>query len=106
MARKLTGKPSSVFPVPSREAVQIAAQMKGSDNAYETVAEVNQSSIGKGLCKQSFNISGTIDQADQFLNGQESLAMDGKILESYPEVCFAGLSGGNLAYSKKSAWHR
>jgi predicted RNase H-like nuclease len=96
-ARTVTGRTSSVFPVPSRAACQKA--MKGLD--YETVAEQNQEDITKGLTWQSYYIAAGIGEIDEFLRDNE--AAKETIIESHPEVCFRGLLGHQLSHSKKSA---
>jgi predicted RNase H-like nuclease len=96
-ARTVTGRSSSVFPVPSRAACHKA--LKGQD--YETVVHQNQEDLTKGLTWQSYYIAAGIGELDDYLNDNE--AAKETILESHPEVCFRGLLGDQLSHSKKSA---
>lgn len=96
-ARSVTGRPGSVFPVPSRGACEAAEK----DDDYETVSGRNQDDIGKGLSKQSYHIAATIGQVDAFLEDNET-AKD-ILLESHPELCFRGLHEKQLTHSKKTA---
>lgn len=97
LARTVTGKSSSVFPVPSRAASEIARE--GAD--YETVAETNKTDLNKGLTKQSYYIAPAIGEVDVFL--QDVDAAQEIVREAHPEVCFRGLLGDQLEYSKTSA---
>lgn len=96
-ARSVTGRPSSVFPAPSRGACEAA---KAGDD-YESVAEQNQDGIGKGLSKQSYHIAAAIGEVDAFLG--DNVAAREIVIESHPEVCFRGLLGEQLTHSKKTA---
>lgn len=95
--RSVTGKPSSVFPVPSRKAARMAFE----GGSYEAVAEQNEADLAKGMNRQTFHISSGIGDVDSFLEDFET-ARD-KIVESHPELCFRGLLGRELGYSKQSA---
>lgn len=97
LARSVTDRPGSVFPVPSRKACELAAE----NEDYERVAAENEDEIGKGLNKQSYNIAAGIGVVNAFLRS-DSLARD-IVRESHPELCFRGLSGEQLQHSKKSA---
>jgi predicted RNase H-like nuclease len=97
LARTVTGKSSSVFPVPSRAACEVAR--KGAN--YETVAETNKTDLNKGLTKQSYYIAPAIGEVDVFL--QDVDAAQKIVRESHPEVCFCGLLGDRLEYPKTSA---
>lgn len=97
-ARELTGKPSSVFPVPSRNAVEKVVE----DNAsYEEVNDLNREDLDKGLSRQSYHIAAGIGEVDEFLRDQEE--WQERLIESHPELCFFGLKGRPLAHSKKTA---
>jgi len=97
LARSVTGRPSSVFPVPSREACTKATD----EEPYERVNETNQDVLGKGLSQQSYQIASGIGEVDAFLQSNASISTI--VTESHPEVCFRGLRGEELRYSKKTA---
>lgn len=68
-ARSVSARPSSVFPVPSRGACQIAYE----DNAsYEEVVERNEDDLEKGLNWQSYYIAKGIGEVDAFLGKDNS----------------------------------
>ncbi|SNR30489.1 DUF429 domain-containing protein [Halorubrum vacuolatum] len=96
-ARSVTGRPSSVFPVPSRDACTAA----GDGEDYETVAERNRDDLDKGLSTQSYAIAGAIAEIDEFLRNNEGAEQ--RVMEAHPEVCFRGLLGEQLEHSKTSA---
>ena len=87
---ELGPKASSVFPIPSREAVYADGE--------EKQKEANLRTLGKSLSKQSLAIIPKIRELDEFLNGHPEYK--GKILESHPEVDFARLNG-SVVLSKK-----
>ncbi len=92
--RSLLGhRSSSVFPVPSRDAVY------ASD--YESACLINDDLFGKKLSKQSWNICDKIRDVDRFL-GSNSVAI-GTLGESHPELVFTLLAGRPLSMSKKTA---
>lgn len=97
LARSVTGRSSSVFPVPSRGACRLAKT--GED--YETVAEKNQEEISKGLSTQSYSIASAIGEVDEFLRATEPASET--VVEAHPEVCFRGFLGRKLQHSKKTA---
>ena len=97
LARSVTGRPSSVFPVPSRGAAKKAYE--GSD--YEDVADQNEEDIEKGLSQQSYQIAAGIGEVDEFLIKNKDLRET--VVEAHPEVCFRGLLGTKLQYSKNTA---
>lgn len=94
-ARSFTGRPSSVFPVPSRNAARQAHQGK----PYAEVRSQNHSDIEKGLNKQSYYIADAIGEVDVLLEEHETWR--NILIESHPEVCFRGLLGCELTHSKK-----
>ncbi|RLM63840.1 DUF429 domain-containing protein [Halorubrum sp. Atlit-8R] len=96
-ARSASGRPSSVFPVPSRGACEAA--MDGAD--YETVSERNRRDLDKGLSRQSYHIAPAVGEVDAFLRGDE--AAREAVMEAHPEVCFRGLAGRSLDHSKTGA---
>lgn len=97
LARSVTGRPSSVFPVPSRAACEAARK----EEDYETVVKNNKDDLKKGLSKQSYYIAAAIGEVDRFL--QNTPAAKETVMESHPEVCFRGLLGDQLEHSKNSA---
>lgn len=96
-ARSITGRPSSVFPVPCKQACELA----GDGDEYEQIAAKNESVLEKGLPKQSSSIARACGEVDDFLAEDESL--HDTVIESHPEVCFRGLSDSQLQYSKNCA---
>jgi len=93
-ARKLLGKRgSSVFPAPSREAIQ--------QPDYESACKVNQKILGKKLSLQAWNICPKIRQVDDMINQSEQARK--LIRESHPEICFWALAGGRaMVHNKKT----
>jgi predicted RNase H-like nuclease len=93
-ARKLLGKRgSSIFPAPSREAIN--------QPDYERACKVNQKILGKKLSIQTWNISPKIKQIDILLS-KEQLTQH-IIRESHPEICFWALAGGKvMVHNKKT----
>lgn len=84
LARKLLGRPrrSSVFPVPTREA--LAA------NGIEAAQKINRKIVGKSVSAQTWGISPKINEVDRLI-----LNFHGKahfIREVHPEVCFWALA--------------
>lgn len=98
-ARAVTGRPSSVFPVPSREAARKAYDDE--DAGYDDIARQNEDDLGKGLSMQSYYIAAAIGEVDQLLVGSD--AAKERVVEAHPEVCFCALEGDRLAYSKDNA---
>ena len=91
-ARKELGpKASSVFPIPSRDAVYAEGE--------EQQKKANLRRLGKSLSKQSLAIIPKIRELDVFLNDHPEYK--GKILESHPEVDFARLNGSVVLSKKK-----
>lgn len=97
LARTVTGRPSSVFPVPSRKACKEAYD----GDPYEIVSKTNRDEIDKGLSRQSYHIAPGIAEVDSFLQANESARET--VVESHPEVCFGGLLGEQLQHSKQTA---
>lgn len=96
-ARSAAERPSSVFPVPSRGACELARE--GAD--YETVSEQNREDLDKGLSRQSYHIAPAIGAVDAFLRRDETARE--RVMEAHPEVCFRGLNGARLDRSKTTA---
>lgn len=97
LARQVTDRPSSVFPVPARQAARVADD----GGSYETVAERNENAINAGLNRQSYHIAAGIGAVDRVL--QTSDRARGIVREAHPEVCFRGLQGRPLQHSKQTA---
>ena len=89
--KELGAKASSVFPIPSREAVYAKGE--------EEQKKANLRTLGKSLSKQSLAIIPKLRELDEFLNDHP--AYRGKILESHPEVDFARLNGSVVLSKKK-----
>lgn len=91
---RLGQRRSSIFTVPVREAVHAAS--------YPEASARNHAATGKKLSVQSWHICGKIAQADLVM--RQSPALQARLRESHPELCFALLNGGQpLAHSKKTA---
>lgn len=92
-ARKLlgSGRGSSVFPVPCRQAVYC--------NNYHEASRINKQLTGRGLSQQSWGIVGKIREVDIFVVKNKSIR--DKLKESHPEICFYALSGQPMQNSKK-----
>lgn len=93
-ARKVLGKRrSSVFPAPSRPAINCAT--------YEEGSRVNSQCTERKLSKQSWAISTKIKEVDEFLREADTNVRK-KVREIHPEVCFWALNNcTEMAHSKK-----
>ena len=91
-ARKVLGKrSSSVFPPPSRLALDA--------NDYAEASDINFESTGKRLIRQSYAISSKIKEVDDFII---STGLQGKFREMHPEVCFWALNNyQSMKFKKK-----
>ncbi|MEX2531617.1 MAG: DUF429 domain-containing protein [Gemmatimonadota bacterium] len=92
-ARKVLGYPrgSSVFPAPSRRSLDA--------ESYAEASELNRSSTGRGLSRQSWAIVPKIREVDRLLrNGAGARS---SIREVHPEVLFWALSGGSPILTRK-----
>ncbi|GAA0538655.1 DUF429 domain-containing protein [Halorubrum ejinorense] len=96
-ARSAAERPSSVFPVPSRAACELARD----DDGYESVNERNRADLDKGLSRQSYHIAPAVGAVDAFLREDETARE--RVMEAHPEVCFRGLAGRPLEHSKTTA---
>ena len=86
-----TGRKSSIFPVPCRQAVYITD--------YGEASAENERMLGKKLTSQSHAFSKMIRQVDEFL--AENKCWQNCLVESHPEVAFQLLNGGKgLNHSK------
>ncbi len=94
MARELLGpRASSVFAVPSREAVWA--------ESYPEACRLNQQVLGRRLSKQSWGICPKIREADAVF--RVAPALQERLRETHPELCFRRLNGARpLANAKTS----
>lgn len=92
-ARRLlgSGRASSVFPAPCREALCSAK--------YEEASRVNKVLTGRGLSRQSWAICGKIAEVDQYVR----LAGSPRVREVHPEVCFWALNGKRAVTNRKKS---
>ena len=99
--RKLTHRKSSVFPAPSRLAIE-------SENYFEA-SRINKENAGRGLSKQSYAIIPKIKEVDTFIRSQAYCSSKSKrrIREVHPEICFWGLNGcSEMKHRKKDTLGR
>ncbi len=88
---------NSVFPVPSRTAVE--AFRAGRASTYEALSELNHRELGKRLSKQSASMVPKIAELDALM--LDDADARGKIREAHRELCFWGLNGGRpLTHAK------
>lgn len=80
--KRLTGRGSTVFPVPAREVVEA--------ETYDRAKKLNDGSLGS----QSWWLFPRIREVDVFLRIHRDARA--KVYESHPEVCFAELTGDSL----------
>jgi len=83
---------SSIFPTPCRLAMEAAS--------YKEANEINRSQTGKGLSKQTWNITDKIKEVDFLLRNM--VKTQNVFIESHPEACFTALNGNPLEYYKKT----
>lgn len=91
-ARKMISpRGSSVFPVPTRSALD--------KNSHREAADENERVLGRRISAQTWGIAPKIKEVDGFLRA----ARPGKkIREMHPEVAFCALNGGKtLSFPKK-----
>ena len=88
---ELGRKSSSVFPIPSRDAVYAEGE--------EAQKQANIHALGKSLAKQSIAIIPKIKELDMFLNTHPEYK--NRILESHPEIVFSRLNGAIVISKKK-----
>jgi predicted RNase H-like nuclease len=107
----LKGKTSSVFSVPSREAVEQGAlyledyrsKKISYEESYARTKEVacSTSNPAKALSRQAFGILPKIAEVDELLRGSRSLAA--RVWESHPEAAFCMMDGKTPVASRKSS---
>jgi len=86
------GRASSVFPAPCRQALKAPC--------YEEGSEINERKLGRKLSKQSWALVPKIRELDELLASSEFARA--AMRETHPEVCFWGLLGGPMEYSKRT----
>ena len=97
-ARGILGqRSSSVFNVPIRDVLHV--------DDYGTANDRQRTATGKGLMRQTFNVTPRIREVDRVLGADHGLAADATqdvIREAHPEVCFWALGDGDtpMLYSK------
>jgi len=94
-ARKLLTRKrsSSIFPTPCRKALDAPS--------YYEANQINREMTGKGLSKQTWNISGKIKEVDLLLKNDTKARQ--VFMESMPELCFFSFAKGTpMKYYKKT----
>jgi predicted RNase H-like nuclease len=86
------GRASSVFPAPCRQSLAASS--------YGEASEINERTLGRKLSKQSWALIPKIRELDDLLASSELARAS--IRETHPEVCFRGLMGGPMPYSKRT----
>jgi predicted RNase H-like nuclease len=87
----LSGKASSIFGCPCRQAVY--ADLKDA-------SAVNKAVLGKALSAQSVGLIPKFRELDEFLTAHADIRP--RVLESHPELCFTMLSGSPVLESKRT----
>ena len=99
LARSRVGpRRSSVFPTPTRRTM---LQVKQHPRDYPTARNVELCSSGKGLLKQTFEITGKIAEVDEVVQSKMSTSAPG-IREIHPELCFWALGNQQTLSFHKS----
>lgn len=97
LARTVIGpRSSSVFPAPSRAAVE----QSDDDSSFSELNDINRRQTGKGLTRQAASIIPGIQQVDAVL---EEYDADETIVEGHPEVCFRAFVHHDLQFHKATA---
>lgn len=90
-ARRFIGpRRSSVFPAPARGLLERLGR-------YQQVNELSRSLTGRGISQQAYNLLPKICDADAAMTP----ALQARVVESHPEVCFCALNGCHLGYAKR-----
>lgn len=82
------GRKSSVFPTPSRAAVE--------HTTHPEASAANRASVGVGLSVQAFHLFPKILDVDVFVRSGPSVT----VLEAHPEVCFAEIDPACVVAAK------
>ena len=83
---------SSVFPAPCRQALTASS--------YAEASAINERVLGRKLSRQSYGLIPKIRELDDLLASSELARAS--VRETHPEVCFWGLLGGPMEYSKRT----
>lgn len=86
----LKGAASSVFPVPTRQALMAAS--------YADASRRNRELSGKGISRQSYGLKDKILDVDRWVAGRPSMP----VLEVHPELSFRTMAGRPLGFNKRS----
>lgn len=94
LARQRLGpRAASVFPTPSRAALDCTG--------YAAASERNREVTGRKLSRQTWNLLDKIREVDAAFDARADAP--GTIRESHPELCFAALAGGRpMSHYKKT----
>lgn len=84
---------SSVFPAPVRAAL--------AGGTYLEVCNAHHHADGRRISRQAFSILPKIKEVDEVLSHRP--ALQGRIREIHPEVCFAVWNGGRAMRHRKSS---
>ena len=90
---------STVFPAPSRPAVEKALDPTATN---ADVSEANRAVTGKGLSAQAKGLARPIADVDELLRAGGPAVRD-TLVEGHPEVCFQAFAVEDIEYSKHSA---
>jgi predicted RNase H-like nuclease len=91
-ARKFLGRSrSSVFPAPPRAIL-------GCED-YRTALDIARSTTGRGISKQTFNITAKVAELDRLVQSRTAC----EIVEVHPECSFLTLNSGDPLPTKKTA---
>ena len=95
LARKILNKRKySVFPAPCRQALKATS--------WGEANKINKKVRGKGLSKQSWNISSKIHEVDDLIKTETKVKH--LFREAHPEIVFWALNNKNeMAFNKKTA---
>ncbi len=88
----LKARRASIFITPTRAAVYA--------DTYAAANEINRANGGKGISKQTWNITHKIREVDALLRTTPRAAS--LIRESHPEMAFWALTGHEMTHNKKS----
>jgi len=92
-AKDLLGcRGNSVFYAPTRKSV-----FEFGENEYEAANQESKERTGNGISRQAWNIIPKIKEVNAFVEDHDG----SEVRETHPEVCFYGLDGRPMAYSKK-----
>lgn len=88
---RLGPRRSSVFPPPLRPALNAGS--------YQEACSLTRDACGKAVSAQAWNIFSKIAEVDSVMTA----ALQDRVLESHPELCFTMMNGGRpAAFGKKS----